>query len=188
MSEQQQDTEKYVVSDDETVYRMISSPAGYNEVTGVSPDCFKLFRKNESYVSVERAKYCSIDDALSNGDKIKMWFADGETFWGLASLLVKKIRGHELLDVISKYTESHPGHAGIQMMLSKDNVYKNKDGEPTPMEILALQTYLSGIVEQVIKNDSKKDQEQIVKESLTKAFDELHSGKVHNDARNLFKK
>ena len=34
----------------------------------------------------------------------------------------------------------------------------------------------------------KKDQEQIVKESLTKAFDELHSGKVHNDARNLFKK
>jgi hypothetical protein len=73
-------------------------------------------------------------------------------------------------------------------MLSKDNVYKNKDGEPTPMEILALQTYLSGIVEQVIKNDSKKDQEQIVKESLTKAFDELHSGKVHNDARNLFKK
>ena len=74
------------------------------------------------------------------------------------------------------------------MMLSKDNVYKNKDGEPTPMEILALQTYLSGIVEQVIKNDSKKDQEQIVKESLTKAFDELHAGKVHHDARNLFKK
>ena len=188
MSEQQQDTEKYVVSDDETVYRLISSPTGYNEVTGVSPDCFKLFRKNESYVFVERAKYCSIDDALSNGDKIKMWFADGETFWGLASLLVKKIREHELLDVISKYTESHPGHAGIQMMLSKDNVYKNKDGEPTPMEILALQTYLSGIVEQVIKNDSKKDQEQIVKESLTKAFDELHAGKVHHDARNLFKK
>ena len=73
-------------------------------------------------------------------------------------------------------------------MLSKDNVYKYKDGEPTPMEILALQTYLSGIVEQVIKNDSKKDQEQIVKESLTKAFDELHAGKVHHDARNLFKK
>ena len=41
-------------------------------------------------------------------------------------------------------------------MLSKDNVYKNKDGEPTPMEILALQTYLSGIVEQVIKNDSRE--------------------------------
>ena len=31
-------------------------------------------------------------------------------------------------------------------------------------------------------------QQQMVKESLTKAFDELHSGKVHHDARNLFKK
>ena len=31
-------------------------------------------------------------------------------------------------------------------------------------------------------------QQQMVKESLTRAFDELHSGKVHHDARNLFKK
>jgi hypothetical protein len=62
---------------------------------------------------------------------------------------------HKQLDVISKYTENHPGHAGIQMKLSEGEVYKNKEGEPTPMEILALQTYLSGIVEQVIKKDSK---------------------------------
>jgi hypothetical protein len=41
MSEQQADLEKYIVEDDETVYRLISSPAGYNEITGVSPDCFK---------------------------------------------------------------------------------------------------------------------------------------------------
>ena len=31
-------------------------------------------------------------------------------------------------------------------------------------------------------------QQQMVKESLTRAFDELHSGKVHHDARNLFQK
>jgi hypothetical protein len=37
MSEQHQDTDKFVVSDDETVYRLISSPTGYNEITGVSP-------------------------------------------------------------------------------------------------------------------------------------------------------
>ena len=46
------------------------------------------------------------------------------------------------------------------MMLSEDNqVYKNKDGEPTPMEILALQTYLSGIVEEVIENPAKDSEE-----------------------------
>ena len=155
MSGQQQDTAKLIVGDDEIVYRMISSPAGYNEVTGVSPDCFKLFRKNESYVSVERAKYCSLDDALLNGEKIRMWFAECESFYGLASLSVKKIRLHQQLDVISKYTDSHPGHAGIQMKLSEGQVYKNKEGEPTPMEILALQTYLSGIVEQVVKKETQ---------------------------------
>ena len=31
-------------------------------------------------------------------------------------------------------------------------------------------------------------QQQMVKDSMTRAFDELHSGKVHHDARNLFKK
>ena len=74
------------------------------------------------------------------------------------------------------------------MKLSEEQVYKNKEGEPTPMEISALQTYLSGIIDQVVKKDSRKDQEQIVKESLTKAFDEFHSGKSHHDAHNLFKK
>ncbi len=30
-------------------------------------------------------------------------------------------------------------------------------------------------------------QQAMVRESLTRAFDELHSGKIHHDARNLFK-
>ena len=33
-----------------------------------------------------------------------------------------------------------------------------------------------------------KVQQAKVKESLTRAFDELHSGKVHHDARKLFSK
>ena len=32
-----------------------------------------------------------------------------------------------------------------------------------------------------------KSQEAMVKESLTRAFDELHTGKVHHNARKLFK-
>ena len=30
-------------------------------------------------------------------------------------------------------------------------------------------------------------QQKMVKDSLTRAFDELHAGQVHKDARNLFK-
>ncbi len=36
------------------------------------------------------------------------------------------------------------------------------------------------------EQDKTKVQKTMVKESLTRAFDELHSGKVHHDARKLF--
>jgi len=36
------------------------------------------------------------------------------------------------------------------------------------------------------ERDKSQAQRKMVKESLTKAFDELHSGKVHHNARNLF--
>ena len=36
------------------------------------------------------------------------------------------------------------------------------------------------------EQEETKVQKKMVKESLTKAFEELHSGKVHHDARNLF--
>ena len=45
------------------------------------------------------------------------------------------------------------------------------------------------LTERLLAEDKKTEaQQQMVKESLTRAFDELHSGKVHHDARNLFQK
>jgi hypothetical protein len=44
------------------------------------------------------------------------------------------------------------------------------------------------LVERMLAEQSKTTaQQKKVKESLTRAFDELHSGKVHHDARNIFK-
>ena len=37
-------------------------------------------------------------------------------------------------------------------------------------------------------SEKTKSQQMMVRESLTRAFDELHSGKVHHDARKLFAK
>ena len=37
-------------------------------------------------------------------------------------------------------------------------------------------------------SEKTKSQQMMVRESLTRAFDELHSGKVHHDARKLFSK
>ena len=45
------------------------------------------------------------------------------------------------------------------------------------------------LIERLLAEDQKTEtQQQMVKESLIKAFDQLHSGKVHHDARKLFKK
>jgi hypothetical protein len=38
------------------------------------------------------------------------------------------------------------------------------------------------------EQDKTKAQKKMVKDSLTRAFDELHTGKVHHDARKLFTK
>ena len=35
------------------------------------------------------------------------------------------------------------------------------------------------------KSEKTKTQQKMVEESLTRAFDELHSGKVHHDARSM---
>ena len=43
------------------------------------------------------------------------------------------------------------------------------------------------LIERILADQSKtKTQRRMVKDSLTRAFDELHSGKVHHDARKLF--
>ena len=39
---------------------------------------------------------------------------------------------------------------------------------------------------EAVSNSEKKTQEQMVKESLTTAFDELHTGQSRKNARNLF--
>ena len=45
------------------------------------------------------------------------------------------------------------------------------------------------LTERLLADQEKtKSQQKMVRDSMTRAFDELHSGKVHHDARNLFSK
>ena len=138
---------KEYVADEEKLCRLISSPLGYNKVTGVSPDSFRLFRKNESYISVERLLLVSFDDMIVVGENIQKWFTEGESFWGAAILTAGNVRKNPKLDVVSKYTKSHPSHAGIEIRLENGLLYKSKPDIPTPHEVLLLQLYLSTIVE-----------------------------------------
>ena len=70
---------------------------------------------------------------------------------------------------------------------------------PQPTEISALDAlwalYQSqskkvrqALAKRILAEQSKTEaQQKMVKESLTRAFDDLHAGRVHKDARNLFK-
>ena len=44
------------------------------------------------------------------------------------------------------------------------------------------------LIKRLLAEHKTNAQQKMVKESLTRAFEELHAGKVHHDARNLFKK
>ncbi len=44
------------------------------------------------------------------------------------------------------------------------------------------------LIKRLMAEHKANAQQKMVTESLTRAFDELHAGKVHHDARNLFKK
>ena len=46
---------------------------------------------------------------------------------------------------------------------------------------------ISSVQSQTPEISSLDEQQQMVRESLTRAFDDLHAGKVRHDARNLFK-
>ncbi len=46
----------------------------------------------------------------------------------------------------------------------------------------------SALVKRLLAEHKANAQKKMVTESLTRAFEELHAGKVHHDARNLFKK
>ena len=44
------------------------------------------------------------------------------------------------------------------------------------------------LIKRLLAEHKTKAQQKMVTDSLTRAFDELHAGKVRHDARNLFKK
>ena len=44
------------------------------------------------------------------------------------------------------------------------------------------------LIKRLLAEHKTKAQQKMVTDSLTRAFDDLHAGKVHHDARDLFKK
>ena len=84
--------------------------------------------------------------------------------------------------VVNKRTDRVPIY-----ILQRFESARNLNEEMTEAWLIAIKTMTDAENEILAEQDKTKVQKAMVKDSLTRAFDELHSGNVHHDARNLFK-
>ena len=86
--------------------------------------------------------------------------------------------------------------SGLQITIMITTIpQKSQDISPVDALWVLIQSQTESVRKALVKrilDDHKQQQtlaqQQMVKDSLTRAFDELHSGKVHHNARDLFKK
>ena len=99
---------RYVISNDETIYRLASHPLCVTDNDEVSPDVFSLYHKDEDYVSVARAEYISIDELFNIGKNIKKWPHKKETFCAILELNAGEIRNLSDKILLESHYSKHP--------------------------------------------------------------------------------
>lgn len=139
----------YNITDDETLYRLVSHPGCFDENNELSPDAFSLYHKNEDYVSMIRAFYCEKKDAINLGYRIKKWPNKKDKFYGILSLNAGKIKIIEHILLKSYYTDDFKGHAGISYLLEDGSKLKHTGYEVMPSWLLTVQTLLCAIVDDI---------------------------------------
>ena len=143
---------RFVVSDDEDIYRLISYPGCIDDQLELSPEIFSLYHQNEDYVSVDRAIYTTIEDVKKHGGIIKRWPYKKDVFWGAVRLNVGKTRAvSERVCVDSHYEEWYKAHAGISYLLDDGSKLKHTGDEIIPAWLLGIQLRLCEIVDEIIR-------------------------------------
>lgn len=135
---------KYVIEDKEELLRLLSFPSCLNAKGQLTTEAFSLYHKDEDYVSLSRLLYCTKEEAIASGGKIKVWPSKNDKFSGLAQLNAKEIIdiSSQLL-LASKYSEKNKAHAGISFVDDKGDIFVNTPkGKPVPAWILPLQQEL----------------------------------------------
>ena len=134
---------RYTITDDETLFRLISYPGCINENKELSPEIFSLYHKDEDYVSLE--------EVIKHGYKIKRWPLKKDSFWGVIKLNAKNIRSvSQRISLDSYYEESYKAHAGISFTLDDKSKLRHTGQEIIPSWLLGIQLMLCNIVDEVI--------------------------------------
>lgn len=142
---------RYTITDDETLFRLISYPGCINENKELSPEIFSLYHKDEDYVSLDREYFSTLEEVIKHGYKIKRWPLKKDSFWGVIKLNAKNIRSvSQRISLDSYYEESYKAHAGISFTLDDKSKLRHTGQEIIPSWLLGIQLMLCNIVDEVI--------------------------------------
>lgn len=135
------------ITGEEELLRLLSFPSCFGDNGKLTSVAFTLYRKNESYLSLNRLFYTSYEEAIQKGGEIKLWPAEGDYFCGYAQLNAQSIRNISTTQItlVSKYRDDFKGHAGICFLCKDGVVFVNKKGCVIPPWLRLLQQQLCTI-------------------------------------------
>ena len=106
---------RFVISPEETLFRVIDYPSGVDakDKERVDARAFRLFRRDEYYISLTRERYASEKAVIEAGANIKKHQMAEDKFYGYVTLpaeIFYSLRDRYRLTLDSYY---EPGHEGL---------------------------------------------------------------------------
>mgnify|MGYP007104069078 CR=1 FL=1 len=148
---------RFVISPDEMLYRVVDYPSGVavNDKAKVDPRAFRLFRRNEYYISLTRARYASDKDVAEAGAYIKKHLMPEDHFYGYVTLPAEiffTLRNTYRLTLDSYYEPNNEGHAGFTYWTGPNTMQKTlPEGESAPEEYVAICTILCDAASKIVR-------------------------------------
>lgn len=148
---------RFVIAPEEMLYRVIDYPSGVavRDKTKADPRAFRLFRKDEFYISLTRARFVSEDDVASAGKFIKKHLLPEDRFYGYVTLPAKlffTLRSEYRLTLDSYYEPTNEGHAGFTYWLTPCTMLKAlQEGQSAPEEYVRICMILCDAASNIVR-------------------------------------
>lgn len=148
---------RFVISPEETLCRMIDYPSGVDakDKERVDPRAFRLFRRDEYYISLTRACFASEKEVMAAGANIKKHQMAEDHFYGYVTLPAEiffSLRKNYRLTLDSYYEPSNEGHAGFTYWIDGSTMLKSlPEGESAPEEYVTICMILCDVASKIVK-------------------------------------
>ena len=148
---------RFVISPEETLFRVIDYPSGVDakDKERVDARAFRLFRRDEYYISLTRERYASEKAVIEAGANIKKHQMAEDKFYGYVTLpaeIFYSLRDRYRLTLDSYYEPGHEGHAGFTYWIDGSTMLKTlPEGESAPEEYVTICMILCDVASKIVK-------------------------------------